>query len=850
MLRIIRRSIGAHKLRLVLSAVAVVLGVAFVAGTFIFTDTLSKTFQDLFGQTSSDVEITPKAAFLDSNAGDTQGASLPASLVTTVASAPGVASAGGSVLVNGVLVVGSDGKALGTSGAPAFGVSWSDDTELSPFRLVPGQGKGPTKAGEVALDSQTADRGGFSVGDTVRLVTPTVPVEATVTGIFRFGTSGNLAGASLTAFDVATAQNLLLSPDRFTAISAQADAATSQDQLKASIESVLTPAERATVDIKTGQEAADESAESISQALSFVNIFLLVFAGIALLVGSFIILNTFSMLVAQRARELALLRALGASRRQVTYAVLGEAFVVGLVGALLGLALGLLLALGLKSLISSLGGDLETGPLVIAPRTVLIALVVGVGVTLAAAYLPARRASKVPPVAAMRDDVVIPQRSLRVRVAAGVVLLLVSIAVLVGGVGSSGSAGASQVGLGALLLFFAVITLAPVIAGPVVRVMGWPIKATGISGRLAIDNARRNRRRTASTASALMIGLALVGAFAILGSSTTESTSAAIDDAIGADFIVTDSNFMGFTPQVAAELSGVEGIAVVSPIRAVPAQVDGGSGTTTIAGIDPATAGDVLNVTMVEGSLSDVATGTLIDSIAATNDVISIGDTVDFRFANGETQTQTVTGIYEGSGLLSGWVVSIDTLDATGIPARDMFVYATVDADTDVASVRPGVDAALAPFPNVKVQDQGQYKADIANQINQLLAIIYALLGLAVIISILGIVNTLALSVVERTREIGLLRAVGMSRRQLRSSIRWESVVIALFGAALGIVLGLVFGVSLQNVLKDQGISVLSIPWFLLTIFLMVAAVVGVLAALWPARRASRMDVLAAISSE
>jgi putative ABC transport system permease protein len=345
-----------------------------------------------------------------------------------------------------------------------------------------------------------------------------------------------------------------------------------------------------------------------------------------------------------------------------------------------------------------------------------------------------------------------------------------------------------------------------------------------------------------------MIGLALVGAFAILGSSTTESTNAAIDEAIGADFIVTDASFTGFSPVVAENISEVDGIDVVSPVRTAPAEIDGS--VTTVAAIDPVTAPEVIKVTMVEGSLQDVADGLLVDEVTAKNAGVAFGDTIEVTFGNGTELTQEIVGVYEGAGLLTGWVMSTQNLADAGIPPRDTFVYATVVDGTDIATVRPAVDQAVADFPNVTVQDQAEYKDDIAGQINQLLAIIYALLGLAVIISILGIVNTLALSVVERTREIGLLRAVGMSRKQLRSSIRWESVVIAVFGALLGIGLGLIFGVSLQRVLVEQGISVLSIPWSLLLVFLVVAALVGVLAALWPARRAARMDVLAAISAE
>jgi len=848
MLRFIRRNIGAHKLRLVLSGLAVVLGVAFVAGTFIFTDTLSKTFENLFGETAADVEIEPRTSFENNQATDTQGASLPASLVAQVAKAPGVAQAAGSVLVDGVFVIGKDGKLLGTPGAPAFGVSWSDDEVISPFRLVPGQGAGPTQAGQVALDSQTAEKGGFAVGDTIKLSTTTEPVTAVVTGIFRFGSSGNLAGASLTAFDEKTAQDLLLAPGRFSNVSAVAAEGFTQDQAKESIQSTLTEAELAGIDIKTGQESADESAASIGQALSFINIFLLIFAGIALLVGSFIILNTFSMLVAQRARELALLRALGASRRQVTWAVMGEALVVGLVGSFLGLLLGLVLAIGLEKLISTLGGDLQTGGLVVAPRTVIIAVVVGVLVTLAAAYLPARRASKVPPVAAMRDDVVIPQRSLRLRVVIGLVLLALAVSALVTGLGNSGSQGASLVGLGAALLFFAVITLAPLIAGPAINVLGLPLRAFGISGRLAVDNARRNRRRTASTASALMIGLALVGTIAILGSSTTQSTRATIDKVIGADFILTDTSFRGISAQVATDVAAVEGIAVVSAIRSSVVLIDGKQ--KQLAAIEPSTVSSVIDLTFTEGTLEDAATGLLVDESTATNEGVKVGDRLTVAFSNGKQLALPITGIYKGAGFLTGYVTSLEVFESSGLTQLDTFVYATVDAGTTVDSVRPGVDAAAADFPNVSVQDQGEYKDDIEKQINQLLLIIYALLGLAVIISILGIVNTLALSVVERTREVGLLRAVGMSRVQLGTSIMWESVVIAVFGALLGILLGLTFGVSLQQVLREQGIEVLSIPWFLLVVFLIVSAFVGVLAALWPAYRAARMDVLSAISTE
>lgn len=848
MLRFIRRNLAAHKIRLILSALAVVLGVAFVAGTFIFTDTLSKTFDDLFAQTTSDVELTPQQAFTTNRAPRDREISIPASLVDRVEKSPDVERAEGFVQVDGVYVIGDDGKVVGTPGAPAFGTSWSDDEELSPYRLVPGEGKGPTAAGQVAIDTQTAESGGLAVGDTIKIVTPRGPSQAKVTGIFRFGASGNLAGASLTAFDPLTAQKLLLAPGQVSAISVKSKAGFTQDETKASIEKTLTPSERKTVKVQTGKEAADDQAATIAEALSFVNIFLLVFAILALIVGSFIILNTFSMLVAQRSRELALLRALGASRRQVTGAVLGEAVVVGIVGAIVGIGLGLVLALGLKQLISTLGGDLPTGALVVQPRTVIVALIVGLFVTVAAAYIPARRASRIPPVAAMRAEVALPQRSLRNRVIIGLILLVAGVISLIIGVGKAGATGATYVGAGSALLLFTVIVLSPVIASPVIGFLGIPIRRRGIAGRIAVNNAQRNRRRTASTASALMIGLALVGAMSILGASTKASTSASVEGVLRADFIVTSTTFRGFSPVVAQDVKAVPGVGVVSPIRSAPGQIN--KRVEVIGGIDPATVSQVLALDFQQGSVAGAKDGFIVDDETFTSSNLKIGQSINVLFADGNTVKLPINGTFARDGLLSGYVTSNANLVKAGQPDQDSAVYATLKDGANPVTVKADIDKALADLPTVVVKDQSEYKASVVGQVDQILAIIYALLGLAIIISILGIVNTLALSVVERTREIGLLRAVGMSRKQMKSSIRWESMVIAVFGALLGLGLGVIFGVSLQKVLRNEGIQLLAIPWGQLIAFLVVSALVGVLAALWPARRASRLNVLDAISSE
>jgi putative ABC transport system permease protein len=828
---------------LFLSGLAVVLGVAFVCGTFVFTDTLNRTFTDLFTQTTADVEITPAPAFDSNQAPDTRGLTIPAQVLSDVEAVPGVASAGGFVLVDGVRVIGKDGESLAPSGPPAFGASWSDNQAISPYRLVPGQGRGPERSGEIALDAQIVEKGGFEVGDTVQLVTPGPTITAELVGVFRFGSSGNLAGASLTAFDTATAQDLLLDgADAYTGISVEASEGTDNNALADDIRAVV-PND---VVVQTGEEAADDAAADIRQGLSFVNIFLLVFAAIALVVGSFIILNTFSMLVAQRSRELALLRALGASRRQVTIAVLGEAALVGIVGSLLGIALAIPLAQGLKGVLAAAGVELPGGSLVIEPRTIIVGLVVGIGVTLVAAYVPARRASRVPPVAAMRDEVSVPTKSLRVRTVIGSVLLLVGLLSIASGTREEGGS-ASLVGLGVAATFVAVVALAPVIAGFAVRVLGAPFRR-GITGRLAVDNARRNRRRTASTASALMIGLALVGTIATLGASTTASTDAAVDRSLKADFLVVDQSFVGFTPEVGNAIESVDGIAAVNRVRV--SQVSLSTGTTDLFAIDPSTADQTLTIPFVEGSIDDLTdTGVIVDTETAARDNVSIGDTVEITFPTGAS-TFTVQGTYEVNGLFLGYVTTLGAFEAAGLPPRDVFVYATLGDGVDPATVRPELDAALAPFPTVQLQDQSEFKADIRSQINQVLGFVYALLALSLVISVLGIVNTLALSVVERTREIGLLRAVGMARKQLRSSIRIESVVISLFGAILGVILGVLFGTALQRSLRTQGIDVLSIPWGVLITCVVVAGIVGVLAALWPARRAARMDVLKAISTE
>jgi putative ABC transport system permease protein len=847
MLRATWRGLLSHKVRLLLTAVAVVLGVAFVSGSLVFTDTLKKTFDDLFTQTSPDVVLTPRSAFTVEQDRQNGALTLPASELATVRAVEGVQRARGAVFVNGVQVVGRDGKVLGQPGVPAFGSNWSDDPKLSPLHLV--DGRGPTTAGEVALDTQTASKAGLSVGSTAELTTPTGTRHDRVVGLFRFGTTGNLAGASITAFDLRTAQRVLLGgADAYSQISATAQPGVSQQQLRDRVVAALGP-QAATTKVQTGKQAADEQAKQITNGLKFFNIFLLVFAGIALVVGSFIILNTFSMLVAQRTRELALLRAIGASRRQVTRSVLLEALVVGVVGSTVGLALGVLLSLGLRGLFSALGVDFPAGPLVISGRTVLVAYAVGVVVTLVAAYFPARRASQVSPMAALRTDARPTARSLRLRTWVGAAVIAAGAAVLVTGMRATGNGAPLGVGIGAVLVLVGSVVLSPSLSRPVIGWVAAPLARSGATGRIAVDNARRNPRRTASTASALMIGLALVSAIGVLGASTTASTDAVIDKVVKADFIATNVTFLPLSPQVAKTLQGVEGVGTVSRVQALPVLLP--TGTTALTVVDPATITQMLSIDMVSGSLSGLDTnGLVVDQPTATAEGLHLGSRLRAQFLSGKRATLVVEGVYKSSGAFTGGVVATSTAREAGARDLDEAVYLRLAPGADVTSTRAAIDRAMAAYPNVKVQDQTEFKQSIRSQIDQLLYVVYALLALAVVIAVLGIVNTLALSVVERTREIGLLRALGMDRRQLRRTVRWESVSISVYGALLGLVIGLAFGVALQRSLVDQGITALGIPWPVLVTVILLSVLVGVLAAVWPARRAARLDLLQAITSE
>jgi putative ABC transport system permease protein len=843
------RSLLAHKLRFALTAISVVLGVAFIAGTLVLTDTLGRTFDNLFGdvQKGTAVEVRATAAFDTQNgAGTTEREPVPATVLAIVQKVDGVRSAVGNVSGQAVLVD-SSGKAVRNGGAPALGVAWSTDPQLSSLTLQ--SGHAPAAAAEIAIDAVTAKDHGFVVGDRVKVLTKGPVLDQTLVGIFRFGTSGNLAGATLTAFDTATAQQVIGEPDTYSSVSVAAAAGVSQPELTQRVRGVLP----AGLEAISGKQFAAESSNSFKQALSIINTFLLVFAGIALFVGSFIIYNTFAMLVAQRTREFALLRALGASRRQVTGSLLGEALAVGFVGATVGLGLGVLVALGLRSLLGAFGITLPGGPIAFLPHTVVWSYAVGIGVTTVAALAPARRAATIPPMAAMRDDVALPERSLHRRAVIGVVLTAAGGVLL--GLGLAGAAPqpATTVGLGAVAVFLGVATLTPFISGPVIRVLGAPFpRLFGVAGKLGRDNAVRNPRRTSATASALMIGLALVSAMTVLASSLSKSLDKVIGNSIGADLIITnDAGGGGFTPQVAAQLRNTSGVAAVTSFRAGQARFGVEIKPAVVYGVQADTVDQTLNLIPVQGSIGSLAAGKLlVDEKKAKDSHWQLGQSVPVEFAKTGRTTMTVGGTYRVNPIAGSYLISTETYEHNFTSQLDSVVAVksatAVPAATTAAAVKQVVDG----FPGTTVRDQTEYKAQQRQQVQQLLGLVSALLLLAILIAAFGIVNTLALSVVERTREIGLLRAVGMGRGAVREMIVLESLVISVFGALLGAVVGVVFGWALVQALRSQGLDQLAIPVSSLVLYIALAGVVGIVAALWPARRAARLNVLQAVTTE
>jgi putative ABC transport system permease protein len=834
------KSIAAHKLRLALTALAVVLGVAFMSGTFVLTDTIKHTFNQLFAQTSAGIDAVVRgvAPYGNGSTGpDGGGGNRPltaASLVDSVRSVPGVAAADGSI-GGAVTALNKKGKTF-THFAPTIATSWFTDRRLSAQHVI--AGRGPSAPDEVTIDRGSAKREHFGLGDRITVIGSQGPQVFTIVGLTKFGTTDNLAGATLLSFDLATTQRLVGKPGYVNEIDVAATAGTSSEQLLSSIGATLPKG----YEVVTGAQAAAEQANNVTQGLSQFNTILLVFAGIALFVGAFLIFNTFSILVGQRTRELALLRAIGASRAQVNRSVLGEAAFTGFVGSAIGVGLGVLLAAGLYALLNGLGVSLPRSALQLEARTVIVGLVVGTLVTLVSAVLPALRAGSVPPAAGLREDAVIQETSLRRRAIIGGTVLAVGVLVLA--VGLFASAGILAVGVGAAVTFMGVAMLAPFIAGPMARVLGRLPASTGVTGRLSQENAARNPRRTAVTASALMVGVALVAAIATLAQSATVSFNGLFDRAIKATYVLDATNFAFLSPAVEQAVRGVPGVIAVNPVRTARWHL--GEVGKDVSGIDPVAGPQVLSVKMVDGSFDSVARGELlVDATVAKNDHYRVGQVLPMGFAATGIKNVPIGGTFKTNQFLGNYVLSNQFLAANVNQTLDQLIaLKTVAVDKHTTDA---LTEAVKSYGNVQVKTATQFKSDQKKQLGTILGVVYALLGLSIVIALVGVVNTLALSVMERTHEIGLLRAVGMQRRQVKRMIRGEAVVVSLIGAVLGLVIGIALGAAVVSALSASFITTLAIPVGTVVTVLILAALFGVAAAVWPARRAAKLDVLTAI---
>ncbi|MFG2308082.1 ABC transporter permease [Streptomyces sp. NPDC048566] len=855
MLKATLRSFLAHKGRLLLSALAIVLSVAFVAGSLIFSDTVTRTFDRLFASTAADVSVEPKNDLTSQlPTGATQ--TVPAALADRIARLDGVAAARVDVSVENAPVVDSANRSVGpTSGAPTIVTAWQV-TDRSPLKLT--SGHAPEGDGEALLDADTAGRKHLGIGDTLTVQAQPGSFRVRIVGIATFTTTN--PGAALVFLDTPTAQTALLGArDRATGISVDAAGNVTDATVKRRVVAELGAAR---YDVKTAAEQAESSAEQLGGFLDVIKYVMLGFAGISVLVGVFLIVNTFSMLIAQRTRELGLLRAVGADRRQVRRSVLTEALLLGLVGSTLGLAAGIGLAVGLIRLMTAFGMNLKSTEMVVGWTTPVAAYAVGVGVTFVAAYLPARRAAAVSPMAALSDaEVAGVGRPLRARAVVGGVVGAAGAAALAGcAAASTTSTAASLLGLGVVLTLVATVIAGPLLVRPVIRVLSAAFPALfGSVGRMSRRNALRNPRRTGATAAALMVGLALVGGMSVASASMSKSFDRQIDRTLGSDFVLQNDNFTPFSKELTDKVRGTAGVGLVVRQRFTPIAVglpDGRRITTSAAAYDRRL-DDVAHITYARGdSAAALADGRLaMDAAFAKEHGVRVGSTVPVEFPAGRRTELTVGALTDqagsaGFGMEGGLVIGFGTVERFVPGGQDSALYVNASPGTAPDALRSRLERTLAPFPQVQVRDQADYKKLVHDQIAVLLYLVYALLGLAIVIAVLGVVNTLALSVVERTREIGLLRAIGLGRRQLRRMIRLESVVIAVFGAVLGLALGLVWGVCVQRVLALQGMTELAVPWTTIVAVVVGSALVGIVAALLPALRASRMNVLAAIAHE
>jgi len=849
MIGVALKGLAARKVRAILTAFAVVIGVSMVSGTFILTDTMQKTFDGLFAASydETDAVIGGKEIVANSNTGN--GVTIPAGLLTKVRALPEVSAASGTVSPeesNTADIIGADGKAVARESI-ASSID-PDNAQFSPLALKTGEW--PHGFRQVVIDAGTASNEGYKVGDTITIATPGKRARYELTGTASFGGVDSLGFGSVAAWDVSTTQSLMHRQGEFDSISIAAKKGTSTAQLVRAVQ----PLVPSTLEVKDAQKEADDKAANINSGMNFIRYFLLGFGGIALFVGAFVIFNTLSITVAQRTREFATLRTLGASRKQVMRSVVLEGFVIGLLAAAIGLVLGFGIAKGMLVLFSALGVDLPKSSTVFGLRTIIVSLVLGTGITLLATILPARRATRVPPIAAVREGSTLPPSRLAAHsLNAGLAVVGVSIAAISAGIfagGLSGMAVGLLLGLGVIGMFFGIALLAPRLVKPLARVVGWPARrAGGVAGELADANALRNPGRTASTAAALMIGLTLVTVVAVLGAGLNKSTETAVSDQLRAGYVIDGEEGVPFAATHGDDLAKVDGVTAASHVRSDQALVQGAE--TTVTGIDPATIGRFYRFAWTQGSAKTLGQmgrdGALVTRDYAEDNHLEVGSHLAVQSPSGEKRSALVRGIYDppvAKQLLATVSITQAMFDDAFPNPKNSYTFLDGHAGAVTA-----LNAEAKGFGDATVHTGAAYAKDATKDLTTFLAMLYVLLAFSVIVSLFGMVNTLVLSVFERTRELGMLRAIGMTRRQARRMIRHESVITALIGAALGLGLGVFLAALITQALSDYDVP-MSLPVTELVGFTVVAILAGIAAAILPARRASRLNVLDALHYE
>ncbi|GAA2751131.1 ABC transporter permease [Kitasatospora cinereorecta] len=851
MYRTALRNVLAHKGRLLMTALAVMLGTAFVAGTMVFSDTAGQAMRNSYSKSYTDVsvQITDRAAGSHASArekSEKAPGTLTDATVKELAALPGTAKARG-VVAGFTGVADRKGNLIGQAWS-ARGTNFVPDASGVDPRYPMADGRGPKAAGEIALDQATAKTGGYHVGDTVRIAGNGPAVDAKLTGVFTTDDPEVTSGSSLTLLDTASAQKMLLAPGQYSSIVLTAKAGTSESELLNQATPKLPGGNQ--FDAETGKQLTDEQTRMIADSTSGMKTMLLVFAGISLFVGIFIIANTFTMLIAQRTKELALLRAVGAGRSQVTKSVLAEALVIGVTASLAGLLAGVGIGAGMQAVIAALNPSMPTGPLVLAPATVVTGLTVGVLVTVLSAVLPAVRASRIAPVAAMSSgDQPATQKSLVIRNVIGSLITGGGIALILGGA-AAGKTGREMIEAGAPITMIGIFILLPLLSRPVIALVG-PVlgKLFGTPGKLARQNAVRNPRRTAATAAALTIGLTLVSALTVLGASVNDAVGKAVTNSMRADYDVAMATRDQLAPELVTAVAKAPGVTAASAVSNVYWDLDGR--TRAIQGFDAASFDQLIAVTMNGGSTQALKQGQILvnDELAASAH-LSVGSTLKVTYPDETTGSLTVGGVFQRSEMLSP-VVMANADIAKHEPDGSISEILVKGTDGATSGLKQAIKDATGSNPVIEVKSKQDMKDEFSRIITFALNLMYGLLAMSVLVAVLGVINTLAMSVFERKREIGMLRAIGLDRRGIKRMVRLESVVISVFGALIGVGLGCFVAWAANRTLAPdlKGLTTV-IPYGQLLLFLALAGLVGMIAALWPARRASRLDILDSIKTD